>query len=137
MKMKLSILVVVLALFTSAQAQEEKALAPAKTIPLPDVQGGFNHMSSDIKRGYVFATATTIKTVEIVDMKSGELLHSLSGDGAAAALFAPEFNQLYVTRNRKVCIYDGTSFVLLTNINVPSSVDELGYNPNKVSVNCG
>src|SRR5262249_4748793 len=65
---------------------------------------------------------------EIVDVKSGTLLRSLPGDGAAAALFAPEFNQLYVTRSRKVCIYDGKTFDPLTNIDLPSSVDELGYN---------
>jgi len=56
------------------------------------------------------------------------LLRSLPGDGAAAALFAPEFNQLYVTRSRKICIYDGKTFELLTNVDLPSSVDELGYN---------
>jgi DNA-binding beta-propeller fold protein YncE len=87
-------------------------------------------MSSDVEHGLVFATATTMKTVEIVDVKSGKLLRSLPGDGAAAALFAPEFNRLYVTRSRKVSIYDGKTFELLTNIDLPSSVDELGYNAN-------
>jgi hypothetical protein len=117
-------------LLASAFGAETNLLVLTKTIPLPDVQGGFNHMSSDIERGLVFATATTMKTVEIVDVKSGKVLRSLPGDGAAAVLFAPEFNQLYVTRSRKVCVYDGKTFDLLTNIDLPSSVDELGYNPN-------
>lgn len=109
---------------------EANLLVLTKTIPLPEVRGGFNHMSSDNRRGLLFATATTMKIVEIVDVKSGKLLRSLAGDGAAAALFAPEFNQLYVTRSRKVCFYDGDNFGPLTNVDIPSSVDELGYNAN-------
>jgi DNA-binding beta-propeller fold protein YncE len=112
-----------------ARAGETNSLVLVKTIPLAEVTGGFNHMSADGAKGQLFATATTIKTVEIVDVKSGKLARSLPGDGAAAALFAPEFNQLYVTRNRKVCIYDGDHFDLVTNVDLPGSVDELEYNP--------
>lgn len=107
----------------------DEMLALDKKIPLPQVTGGFNHMSADGTQGRLFATATTIKTVEIVDVKSGKVSRSLPGDGAAATLFAPEFNQLYVTRNRKVCIYDGGNFDLLTNVDLPSGVDELEYSP--------
>jgi hypothetical protein len=54
----------------------------------------------------------------------------LAGDGPAAALFAPEFNRLYVTRGHNVCIYDGNSFNLLSTVPFDSSLDELQYDPN-------
>ncbi len=114
----------------SAQAQEKGALTLTKTILLPDVTGGFNHMSADSEHHRLFATATTKKTVEIIDLNSGKPWRSLTGEGPAAALFAPEFNQLYVTRGHRVVIYDGSSFDLLMKIDLQSSLDELGCDPN-------
>src|SRR6516225_5655070 len=113
-----------------AIGQDKSALALTKTIPLPDIPGGFNHMSVDAERQRLFLTATTKKTVEIIDLKSGKPWRSLTGDGPAAALFAPEFNQLYVTRGHNVCIYDGTSFDLVATVPLDSSLDELQYDPN-------
>jgi hypothetical protein len=99
-----------LCLLLPANGQEKNPVALAKTIPLPDVPGGFNHMSVDAEHQRLFVTATTKKTLEIIDLKAGKPERSLTGDGPAAALFAPEFNQLYVSRGPNVCIYDGTSF---------------------------
>jgi DNA-binding beta-propeller fold protein YncE len=113
----------------SAQGQDNPALVLSKTIPLPDIQGGFNHLSADAAQHRLFATATTKKTLEIIDVKSGKPWRSLAGDGPAAALFAPEFNQLYVTRRQNLCIYDGSTFELLTNIDLQCGLDELEYNP--------
>lgn len=104
-------------------------LVLSKTIPLPDIQGGFNHMSVDAVQHRLFATATTRKTLEIIDLKSGKSWRSLAGDGPAAALFAPEFNQLYVTRRQNLCLYDGSTFDLLTSVDLQCGLDELGYNP--------
>jgi DNA-binding beta-propeller fold protein YncE len=123
-------LTAVLFSLSSAVAQENPGLALAKTIALPDVRGSFNHMSVDAEHQRLFVTATTKKTLEIINLKSGKTERSLTGDGPAAALFAPEFNQLYVTRGRNVCLYDGTRFDLLTTVAPDSSLDELQYDPN-------
>jgi hypothetical protein len=119
-----------LALALSATAQDKSPVALSKTIPLPDVQGGFNHMSVDAAHQRLFVTATTKKTLEIVDLKAGKPERSLTGDGPAACLFAPEFNQLYVTRGHNICIYDGTSFDLVNTVPMDTSMDELQYDPN-------
>jgi len=125
----LLLLAIALCFLLPARGQEKQTLSLSKTIPLPDIQGGFNHMSADAAQHRLFATATTRKTLEIIDLKSGKSWRSLAGDGPAAALFAPEFNQLYVTRRQNLCIYDGNTFDLLTNIDLQSGLDELGCNP--------
>lgn len=122
-------LTITLCFLFPAHGQDKGSLTLAKTIPLPDVTGGFNHMSVDADHQRLFVTATTRKTLEIIDVKSGKPWRSLTGEGPAAALFAPEFNQLYVTRGHSVCIYDGSTFDLLTNIDLQSSLDELQYDP--------
>jgi hypothetical protein len=57
----------------------------------------------------------------MVDLKAGRAERSLTGDGPSAALFAPEFNQIYVTRGRNVCLYGGTSFDLVATVPLDST----------------
>lgn len=102
-------------------------LVLSQTIKLPNVQGGFNHMSVDPEHLRLFAAAPTNKTLEIVDLKSGEPGRSLQGEKPAAARYAPEFNQLYVSRGQGVSIYDGKTLDLITTIDLESNLDELQY----------
>jgi len=120
---------VFLGLLVSAQGQDVGYLSLTQTIPLAHVKGGFNHMSVDAERQLLFATAPTNKTLEIVDLKSGKSLRSLDGEAPAAVRFAPEFNQLYVTRGQSVYIYDGTTFNVVTKVDLQCSLDELQYDP--------
>ena len=108
---------------------QKGSLELARTISLPDVQGGFNHMSVDAERQRLFASAPTNKTLEIVDLSSGKPMRSLAGEKPAAALYAPEFNQLYVTRGQSVVIYDGKTLDLITTVDLQSNLDELQYDP--------
>lgn len=113
--------------FALAAYSQESSLVPARTISLPDVEGGFNHMSVDAEHQRLFASAPTNKTLEIVDLSSGKPLQSLTGEKPAAALYAPEFNQLYVTRGQSVVIYDGKTLDQITSIDLQSNLDELQY----------
>ncbi len=115
----------VLGFWLPAYSQETGSLMLTQTIPLPDIPGGFNHMSADGKRRRLFVTATTKGTLEIIDLRSGKPWRNLAGERPAAVLFAPEFDQLYVTRGQKLCIYDGSSFDLLTSVDLQSGLDEL------------
>ncbi len=106
---------------------QEGSLVLSQTIALPDVQGGFNHMAVDTDHQRLFAAAPTKKTLEIVDVKSGKPWRSLEGEKPAAARFAPEFNQLYVTRGQSVSIYDSKTFEVITSVDLQSNLDELQY----------
>ncbi|HTC94514.1 MAG TPA: hypothetical protein VK699_13830 [Terriglobales bacterium] len=109
-------------------AQEKNTLTLTQTISLPKVQGGFNHMSVDAEHQRLFAAAPTNKTLEIIDLSSGKPWRSLEGEKPAAARYAPEFNQLYVPRGQSLYIYDGTTFDLVTKVDLESNLDELQYN---------
>lgn len=112
----------------SAQAQHAD-LAPAQTILVPGIEGGFNHMSVDAEHRRLFAAASTNKTLEVIDLKASKPLNSLAGDKPAAALYAPEFHQLYVTRGQTVVIYDGNSLSAVATIDLHSNLDEMHYDP--------
>lgn len=97
------------------------------TVPLPNVQGGFNHMSVDPGQQRLFAAAPTNGTIEIIDLKTGKALRSMEGERPAAVRFAPEFNQLYATRGQSVYIYDGKTLAQIGKVNLESSLDEIQY----------
>jgi hypothetical protein len=102
-------------------------LVLSQTVSLPNLQGGFNHMSIDAGDLRLFAAAPTNKTLEIVDLKSGKPWRSLEGEKPAAARYAPEFNQLYVSRGQSLSIYNGQTFDLIASIDLESNLDELQY----------
>ena len=97
--------------------QEANPLVLTRTIALPDVQGGFNHMSVDAEHQRLFAPAPANHTLEIIDLSSGHAWRSLAGERPTAARYAPEFNQLYVPRGQSVHIYDGRTFELISSAN--------------------
>ena len=117
----------VLCLFSPGFGQPGAPLSLIRTVALPDVQGGFNHMSADPGVQRLFAAAPTNGTIEIVDLKTGKALRSLGGERPAAVRFAPEFNQLYATRGQSVYIYDGKTLDPIAKITYESSLDELQY----------
>ena len=115
-------------LLPPTHGQENGTLALTQTISLPNVQGGFNHMSVDAAHLRLFAAAPTNKTVEIVDLNTPRPSRSLEGLKPAAVRYAPEFNQLYVSRGQSLFIYDGDKFDVITSIDLQSNLDELQYN---------
>jgi hypothetical protein len=123
----LLLLATTLTFLSSAGGQGTNALVLTQTIAVPQVQGGFNHMSVDAEHQRLFAAAPTNKTLEIVDLKSGKPWRSLEGERPAAARYAPEFNQLYVSSGRTLYIYDGRTFELIVRIDLQSRLDELEY----------
>jgi hypothetical protein len=129
--------VIFLAMWFTAQAPSQ-ALAPARTISVPDMQGGFNHMAVDAENRRLFAAASTNKTLEVIDLAAYRPLKSLTGEKPAAVLYAPEFHQLYVTRGQSVVIYDGSALTPIVTIDLHSDLDELRYDPraNELYVGC-
>ena len=119
----------VLCLPSLSSGQQIRLIALSKTVVLPEVQGGFNHMSVDAGRQRLFAAAPTNGTLEVVDLSSGKPFKSLRGEKPAAVLYAPEFDQLYVSRGQSVVIYDGKTLQPVTSVDLQSNLDELQYDP--------
>lgn len=121
------ILAAMLCFFSAASGQETKALVLTDTIRLPKVEGGFNHMSVDAADERLFAAAPSDGTVEIVDLKLRQPWRSLQGERPAAARYAPEFGQLYVSQGESLVIYNAQTFDIVASIDLESRLDELQY----------
>ena len=81
MKRTIAMLLVMCGLFAmKTQSQEAAPLKLAQTYKLPaDVKGNFDHFAIDLAGNRLFATPEAYKAVLVIDLKTGNLLHKISG----------------------------------------------------------
>lgn len=127
MKTPIGLLLVAGSCFAASVNYVETPLVLEKTISLPGISGGFNHHSADGVHHRVFLCASGNKSVEVVDLVTGQTIRSLPGDKPSATCFAPTLNLLCVSHGSHVQLYDAASFALLATVSLPCNVDELRY----------
>ena len=83
---------------------------------MPGVEGRIDHFASDPSGQRLFVCALGNNTVEVIDLRKGERIHSITGLGAPQGIaYVPDLNRLFVANDKGgICkIYDGKSFQLL------------------------
>jgi len=97
-----------------AAAQSAPPLSLEKTIELPDVQGRIDHMSVDVKGQRLFVSALGNNTVEVIDIKAGKRVETITGLAEPqGVLYVPTNDRIYVAnaKDGSVRIFDGSSYV--------------------------
>jgi hypothetical protein len=61
-----------------AAGQESPVLSLETHIPLPNVKGRIDHLSVDVKGQRLFVAAVDNHTLEVVDLKSGQRVHTVT-----------------------------------------------------------
>ena len=107
--------------------------APLKlkqTIPLPGVEGRIDHFAADPSGQRLFVCALGNNSLEVIDLRNGERVHSITGLGAPQGVgYAPEVNRLFVANDKGgICkIYDGKSFQPVGELNLEDDADNVRY----------
>jgi DNA-binding beta-propeller fold protein YncE len=127
-------------IFPSVQTTQPLRLD--KTIELHDVQGRIDHMSVDVKGQRLFVSALGNNTVEVIDIKEGKRLKTISGMAEPqGVLYVPTSDRIYVAnaKDGSVRIFDGTSYVLLKTMDCGDDADNLRFDASRqrVIVGCG
>jgi YVTN family beta-propeller protein len=120
--------IMLLACASLAAAQATQLLRLEKTIELPDVQGRIDHMSIDVKGQRLFVSALGNNTVEVIDIKAGKRVKTITGLAEPqGVLYVPTNDRIYVAnaKDGSVRIFDGTSFALLKTIDYGDDADNL------------
>ncbi len=113
-----------------ACAQSSAPLRLEKTIPLPGVQGRIDHLSIDVKNQRLFVAALGNDTLEVVDLKQGKRVHTITGLREPQGIFyLPDNNRLYVANGKDgtLRIYDGSSYRLLKTVEFGDDADNVRY----------
>ncbi len=127
--MKILPLVCFLAVVGCASAQTEP-LKLIQTLPLPGVSGRIDHLAADVKGRRVFIAALGNNTVEVVDLKAGEKIRSLSGFSEPQGIvYAPSFDRIFAANGSDgTCrILDGHSFKTLNTVAIGDGADNARY----------
>jgi DNA-binding beta-propeller fold protein YncE len=101
-----------------------------QTIPLPGVEGRIDHLDLDSAGERLFVCALGNNTAEVLDLRKGERVHSISGLGVPqGVVYIPELNRLFIANDKGgVChIYDAKSFELIGKVDFQDDADNVRY----------
>ena len=115
----------------SAHAADHVPLVLRKTVPLPKIKGGFDLMAADVAGQRLFLAAEDNSTVEVIDLKAGKHLKSLSDFNEPKwVVFRPEQNRLYVSNSDgSVRVLDSTTFAPVKRFNFREKSNNLRFDP--------
>jgi hypothetical protein len=98
-----------------------------RTIPLPGVDGVFNQMTADPVRQILYAAAPTKRSLEVIDLKTGKPICSLTQARPASSALAPDLDWVFIPRLQDVGVYDARTFEAVTNVNLGNHANEIQY----------
>src|SRR5262249_14812497 len=123
-----------------AVATQAQPLKLTQTVTLPGVEGRIDHFAFDSAGERLFVCALGNNSVEVVDLRKGERIHSITGLGAPQGIaFAPEFNRLFIANDKDgiVKIYDAKSFQPVAELNLKDDADNVRYDESAKKIYVG
>ena len=131
--MKRLALVIVIAVVCHSLAAAESgdaSLQLKQTIALPGVEGRIDHFALDATGDRLFVCALGNNTVEVLDLRKGQRIHSITGLGAPQGIaYIPGPDRLFVANDKGgICkIYDAKSYQAVGEINFKDDADNVRY----------
>lgn len=116
----------------SAQAQTPAPLVLNRTIPLPGVTGKFDHFALDATGKRLFAAATGVQSVLVIDLPTGKVVDTLKGFGKPHGLaWVSTTGRLFVADGGKatLAVFEGSPLKLIKTIPLSEDADDMVYDP--------
>jgi DNA-binding beta-propeller fold protein YncE len=111
-------------------AQSGPPLELKQTIALRAVEGRIDHLTYDPAGERLFVSALGNNTVEVVDLRKGERIHSITGLGSPQGiLYTRDPDRLFVANDKGgiLKIFEGKSFEPLGEVNFKDDADNVRY----------
>ena len=121
-------------------AEEYPPLVLKSTIPLPGVEGRFDHAAFDPATHRLFFAALGNHTLEVVDVSAGKRLHTITGlKKPTGVLFLPDANLLVVANGDDgTCrFFDGTSYAEKGRVTGVDDADNLRFDAKAKRIHLG
>lgn len=112
---------------------ESAPLVLVRIIPMPDVEGRFDHMGVDARSGRVLAAVYGNDSVEVLDVARGRRIHSIQAGfiKPQMAAYIPELNRIVVSNegDGSCKIFDADTYKLIDTVKFSDDADQLRYDP--------
>ena len=116
-----------------ARGQEKGPLSFVESIPLPALHDGdFDHFAVDLASHRLFLTAEKNAAVEVFDLQSNKLIHTLTDiDEPHSMIYRADLKKLFVIDGgaAEVKIYQGDTYKRLGAIKLEDDADSMVYDP--------
>jgi DNA-binding beta-propeller fold protein YncE len=125
---------------TRVAGQQAEVLTLESHISLAGVKGRIDHFSVDVRGQRLFVAAVESHTLEVVDLKSGQRLHTITDLAEPQGVFYdPSTNHLFVacSLDGTTKIFDGTTFQILATVKFPDDADNIRYDARDKTVIVG
>lgn len=114
-------------------ADETAPLVLVRIIPIPGVEGRFDHMAVDNMGGRVFAAIYGNDSVEVIDTARGRRVRSIQEGFSKPQMVAylPDSNRIVVSSegDGSCKIFDADTFKLIDTVKFSDDADQLRYDP--------
>ena len=137
------VLVIAIALIGSYLAAAGSGNAPLQlkqTIALPGVEGRIDHLGLDTANERLFVCALGNNTVEVLDLRKGQRIHSITGLGSPQGIaYIPELDRLFIANDKGgICkIYDAKLYQPVEEINFKDDADNVRYDDSSKRIYVG
>lgn len=111
----------------------QSALKLEKEIALADVKGRIDHLDIDLQDQLVFVAALGNNTVEVVDLKNGKVLHTITGmDEPQGVAYIPKHHELFIANGGtgECFFYDTHTWQKVASIKYDDDADDVRYDGN-------
>ena len=115
-----------------AQAQSPAPLILNRTISLPAVTGKFDHFALDASGKRLFAAATGVQSVLVIDLATDKIIDTLKGFGKPHGLaWVSATGRLFVADGGKATldVFEGSPLKLIKTIPLSEDADDMVYDP--------
>jgi DNA-binding beta-propeller fold protein YncE len=129
-RLALAFVIAVVGNYLTAAESGDAPLQLKQTIALPGVEGRIDHLDLDAAHERLFVCALGNNTAEVVDLRKGERIHTISGLGAPQGLvYIAELNRLFIANDKGGIfkIYDAKSYQPVGEINFKDDADNVRY----------
>ena len=119
--------------FTGCNGQKpfgENYLQLRKNIQLPNVKGRIDHLDINLKEQIIYVAALGNNSLEVVDLKNGKVVHSISGlDEPQGVCYIPQNHEIFVANGGTGDCYffNASSFDKTGTIHLSSDADDVRY----------
>ena len=120
--------------------QQSEGLTLETQIPLANVRGRIDHFSVDVRGQRLFVAAVENHTLEIIDLKSGQPVHTIPDLAEPQGVFYDSSTKrLFVacSLDGVTRIFDGTTLQVLATVKFPDDADNIRYDQRSKNVIVG
>src|SRR6266536_2527633 len=115
-------------------------LREVQIIPIHNVEGRIDHFGVDVQGQRLFVAALGNNTVEVLDLRQGKRLTSITGLREPQGIFfVAKVSKLFVANGDDgTCrIFDGSSYKLLATVHFSSDADNVRYDADRNQIYIG